>query len=264
MGRLYAQRKSNSEGQRVEPIGGLSKGGSSFPARLAPRNGSGRAAEADPRPAGPSHCNARRVRRARRESPLRAELRASIQTGKRTCPGGVCFRAGPPLRPRNRLLCNHQAVHDRGVDRDHKRPVQSRDEACDPGRREALRSAFEDLREVGEEPLQHHVRTARAGEEITGTVLGHDDRVASLVTDQGIVVADRTDLPERLPDDEEIAFTARSDFSRVRREQSAQVAQSQAAPARQPQQDHNPELNAIEAQMAAQRSRERDDDDRGR
>lgn len=121
------------------------------------------------------------------------------------------------------------------------------EDAMNPGRREALRSAFEDLREVGEEPLQHHVRTARAGEEITG-----------------IVVADRTDLPERLPDDEEITFTARSDFSRVRREQSAQVAQSQPAPARQPQQDHNPELKAIEAQMAAQRSLERDDDDRER
>jgi len=107
------------------------------------------------------------------------------------------------------------------------------------------------LREVGEEPLQQHVRTARAGEEITGTVLGHDNRVASLVTDQGIVVADRADLPETLPDDEEITFTVRSDFSRVRREQPAQQAQSQQpAPARQPQQDHNPELKAIEAQMA--------------
>jgi len=112
------------------------------------------------------------------------------------------------------------------------------EDAMNPGRREALRSAFEDLREVGEEPLHHHVHTARAGEEITGTVLGQDNRVASLVTDQGIVVADPTDLPERLPDDEEITFTARSDFSRVRREQPAQEAQSQAAPARQPQQDH--------------------------
>ncbi len=70
------------------------------------------------------------------------------------------------------------------------------------------------------------------------TLSGHNNRVASLVTDQGIVVADRTDLPERLPDDEDITFTARSDFSRVRREQPAQEAQSQAAPARQPQQDH--------------------------
>lgn len=138
------------------------------------------------------------------------------------------------------------------------------EDAMNPARREAIRSAFEDLREVGEEPLQHHVRTARPGEEITGTVLGHDDRIASLVTDQGIVVADRADLPERLPDDGEITFTARSDLSRVTREQPAQEAQSQAAPSRQPQQDHDSELKAIEAQMAAQRSRERDDDDRGR
>jgi len=50
----------------------------------------------------------------------------------------------------------------------------------------------------------------------------------------------------------------------VRREQPAQEAQSQPALARQPQQDHDPELKAIEAQIAAQRSRERDDDDRGR
>lgn len=138
------------------------------------------------------------------------------------------------------------------------------EDAMNPARREAIRSAFEDLREVGEEPLQHDVRTARAGEEVTGQILGHDNRVASLVTDQGIVVADRADLRETLPDDEEITFTARSDFSRVRREQPAQEAQSQPAPARQPQQDHNPELKAIEARMAAERSRERDGDDRGR
>lgn len=138
------------------------------------------------------------------------------------------------------------------------------EDAMNAGRREPIQSAFEDLREVGEEPLHHHVRTARAGEEITGQILGHDNRVASLVTDQGIVVADRADLPETLPDDEEITFTARSDFSQVRREQPAQEAQSEPAPARQPQQDHNPELKAIEAQMAAQSSRERDGDDRGR
>ncbi len=84
------------------------------------------------------------------------------------------------------------------------------------------------------------------------------------MTGQGIVVADRADLPARLPDDEKITFTARSDFSEWRQEQSAQEAQSQPAPARQPQQDHSPELKAIEAQLAAQRSRERDDDDRER
>lgn len=137
------------------------------------------------------------------------------------------------------------------------------EDAMNPNRREAIRAAFDDLRELGEEPLQHNVRTARSGEQVTGTVLGHDDRIASLVTDHGIVVADRADLPERLPDNEEISFNARSDFSRFERDDPAQV-RSTAQAASQPQQDHNPELKAIEAHMAAQRTRERDDDDRGR
>ncbi|CDM60250.1 MULTISPECIES: hypothetical protein [Rhizobium] len=57
----------------------------------------------------------------------------------------------------------------------------------------------------------------------------------------------------------EITFTG-SDFSRLVRERPTQEAESQPMRARQPQQDHNPELKTIEAQMAAQRSRERDDD----
>ncbi len=138
------------------------------------------------------------------------------------------------------------------------------EDAIDPNRREALRAAFADLEELGEKPFEHNIRTARAGEEITGQVLGHDNRVASLVTEQGVVVADRADLPEKLPDDEEVTFTARSDFSRATSEQPTQAAQSQPLPATQPQQDDNSELKAIEAKMAAKRSRERDDDDRGR
>ncbi|WP_155268945.1 hypothetical protein [Brucella intermedia] len=42
---------------------------------------------------------------------------------------------------------------------------------------------------------------ARRGEQISDRVLGHDIRVASLVTDHGIVVVDRAGLSERLPDD---------------------------------------------------------------
>jgi len=138
------------------------------------------------------------------------------------------------------------------------------EDAINPNRREALRAAFADLEELDEKPFEHNIRTARAGEEITGQVLGHDNRVASLVTEQGIVVADRADLPEEVPDDEEITFPARSDFSRATREQPAQEAQSQPQPATQPQQGDNPELKAIEAQMATQRSRECDGDERGR
>ena len=137
-------------------------------------------------------------------------------------------------------------------------------DALDPNRREAIRAAFADLKDCGEEPLHHDVRTARAGEEITGTVLGAGDRLASLVTEHGIVVADRADLPDRLPADEEFTFTARSDFSRLGREQPVREAQSQPTSAGQPQQDQKPELKAIEAQMAIHRSRERDDDDHGR
>lgn len=139
------------------------------------------------------------------------------------------------------------------------------EDAINPNRREALRAAFADLEELGEKPFEHNIRTARAGEEISGQVLGHDNRIATFVTDQGIVAADRADLPERLPNEgEEITITARSDFSRLERAEPAQEPQSQQQPARQPQQDNNPELKAIEAQMAAQRSPERDDGDRGR
>ncbi|EHK74678.1 filamentation induced by cAMP protein fic [Sinorhizobium meliloti CCNWSX0020] len=91
------------------------------------------------------------------------------------------------------------------------------EDAIKPGRREAIRSAFDDLRESGEEPLHHPVRTARAGEDITGRVLRQGDRFAILLTDHGIVVADRADLPERLPHDEKITVTARSEFSNSER-----------------------------------------------
>lgn len=105
------------------------------------------------------------------------------------------------------------------------------EDAMNPGRREVLRSAFEDLREVGEEPLQHHVRTARAGEEITGTVLGHDNRVAGLVTDQRDCRRRSHGFDGESAGRRGNYLTARSDFSRVRREQSAQVAQSHPAAA---------------------------------
>ncbi|MGZ2471790.1 Fic family protein [Sinorhizobium medicae] len=257
------------EGQRVEPIGGLSKGGTSF------------------------------LPGSRLEVGLDEALKPirDPQTLRRATPEEFAERAGRVLselnyvhpfregngRSQEAFISELRRHYGHEIDfsivtkprmieasiettNDPSSPVMKHviEDAMNPGRREAIRSAFEDLREVGEDPLHHHVRTARAGEEITGQILGHDNRVASLVTDQGIVVADRADLPEKLPDEEEITFTARSDFSRVRREQSAQEAPSQPAPARQPQQDHNPELKAIEAQMAAQRSRERDDDDRER
>ncbi len=68
------------------------------------------------------------------------------------------------------------------------------EDAIDPNRQEAIRAAFVDLEMRGENAFEHNVRTARPGEQISGQVLGHDIRVASLVTDHGIVAVDRADL----------------------------------------------------------------------
>jgi hypothetical protein len=54
------------------------------------------------------------------------------------------------------------------------------EDSINPNRREALRPAFADLERCGEKPFEHNIRTARPGEEITGQILGHDDRVASM------------------------------------------------------------------------------------
>ncbi|WP_037471377.1 Fic family protein [Sinorhizobium fredii] len=257
------------DGQRVEPIGGLSKGGTSFLPGSRIEMGLEEALKPirDPqalRNPAPEEFAERAAKvlselnyvHPFREGNGRAQEAFISELGRRY---GHEIDFSVITKPRM-IEASIEATNDPSS------PVMKHviEDAMNPDRRDAIRSAFEDLREAGEEPLQHHVRTARAGEEITGQVLGHDNHVASLVTEQGIVVADRADLPERLPDDEEITFTARSDFSRVRREQPAQEAQSQPTRATQPQQDHNPELKTIEAQMAARRSRERDDNDRGR
>jgi cell filamentation protein len=139
------------------------------------------------------------------------------------------------------------------------------EDSINPNRREALRAAFADLERCGEKPLEHSIRTARPGVEITGQILGHDDRVASIVTDERIIAVDRADLPERLPDDNtEVSFTARSDLSRLDASDRPPEAQVRSQQAEQPQRDRSAGLKAIEAEMAARRDRERDDDDRGR
>lgn len=81
-----------------------------------------------------------------------------------------------------------------------------------------------------------------------------------------IIAFDRADLPERLPDDEaEITFTARSDFSRLGREPQAIDAPVQAESAEATRQDAPPaELKPVETDIAAQRARQRDSDDRER
>ncbi|QCL77455.1 cell filamentation protein Fic (plasmid) [Agrobacterium tumefaciens] len=148
------------------------------------------------------------------------------------------------------------------------------EDAADPNRREALRGAINDLKEVGEQPFEHYVRTARQGEQIEGQVFGHDDRVATLVTEKGIIAVDRADLPERMPaDDEEVKFTARSNFQTLGRQEQSQESQAQTreppqaeqkADQQPQQQNQNAELKAAEAEQAANRQQQRNGDDRDR
>ncbi|MEY9534706.1 cell filamentation protein [Sinorhizobium fredii] len=257
------------DGERVEPIGGLSKGGTSFLPGSRIEMGLDEALKPirDPqalRTATPEQFAERAGKvlaelnyvHPFREGNGRAQEAFISELGRRF---GHEIDFSVISKPRM-IDASIETTNDPSSNA-MKRVVQ---DALDPNRREAIRAAFADLKDCGEEPLHHNVRTAWTGEEITGTVLGADDRVASLVTERSIVVADRTDLPENLPHDEEITFIARSDFSQLGRERLAREVQSQPTPAGQPQQDQNLDLKAIEANLAAQRSRERDDDNHGR
>ncbi|UVV70975.1 hypothetical protein NW321_24395 (plasmid) [Brucella anthropi] len=134
----------------------------------------------------------------------------------------------------------------------------------DPNRQEAIRAAFVDLEMRGENAFEHNVRTARPGEQISGQVLGHDIRVASLVTDHGIIAVDRADLPERLPDDDtEITFTARSDFSRLSHPDQVRNADGRAVERMSPEQKIATDPSRL-AELSAQKQPERDSDDRER
>jgi len=113
------------------------------------------------------------------------------------------------------------------------------EDAIDPNRQEALRAAFVALELRGENAFMHNVGTAMPGEEISGQVLGHDIRVASLFTDYGIVDVDCADLLKLLPDDNsDIAFTARPDISRPSL----------------PAQVRNPDVPAVERMSPEQKS----------
>ena len=257
------------DGERVEPIGGLSKGGTSFLPGSRIEMGLDEALKPirDPQ----ALRNATPEQFAERAGQVLAELNYvhPFREGNGRAQEAFIAELGRHYgheidfsvisKPRM-IDASIETTNNPSSDA-MKHVVQ---DALDSSHREAIRAAFADLKDCGEEPLHHNVRTARAGEEITGTLLGAGDRLMSLVTERGIVVADRADLPERLLDDAEITFSARSDFSRLGREHPAREVQSQPTPAGQPQQDQNPDLKAIQAQLAAQRGRERDDDDHGR
>ena len=138
------------------------------------------------------------------------------------------------------------------------------EDAIDPNRQEAIRAAFVDLEMRGENAFEHNVHSARPGEQISGQVLGHDIRVASLVTDHGIVAVDRADVPERLPnDDTEITFTARSDFSRLSSSDRVRNADGPAVERMSAEQISITEPSRL-AELSSQKPPERDSDDRER
>ena len=132
------------------------------------------------------------------------------------------------------------------------------EDAIEPKRRDAIRSAMSDLEAAGAKPFDYNIRTARTGEIIEGPVLGHDDRVASIVTDKGIVTADRSDLPDELPTGQEkVMFLARSEFLTPERPERREQA-NHGEP------EHSGGLKELEAKKLAERQRDRDDDDRER
>jgi len=137
------------------------------------------------------------------------------------------------------------------------------EDAINPNRQEAIRAAFVDQELRGENASECNVRTAMPGEEISGQVLGQDNRVASLVIDCGIVAVDRADLPKRLPDDDtEITFTARSDFSRLSRPDQVRNADDPAVERMSPEQKSTASSRLSE--LSSQKQSERDSDDRER
>ncbi len=138
------------------------------------------------------------------------------------------------------------------------------EDAIDPNRQEAIRAAFVDLEMRGENAFEHNVRSARPGEQVSGQVLGHDIRVASLVTDNGIVAVDRADLPERLPnDDTEITFTACSDLSRLSHQDQVRNADEPVVERMPPEQKSAANTSRL-AELSAHKPPERDSDDRER
>lgn len=138
------------------------------------------------------------------------------------------------------------------------------EDAIDPNRQEAIRAAFVDLEMRGENAFEHNVRSARPGEQVSGQVLGHDIRVASLVTDHGIIAVDRADLPERLPDDDtEITFTVRSDFSRLSSSDRDRNTHSPAVDRMAAEQKSITEPSRL-AELSSQKPPERESDDRER
>ncbi|QYA10795.1 Fic/DOC family protein [Agrobacterium larrymoorei] len=86
-------------------------------------------------------------------------------------------------------------------------------DATDPNRQGAMRAAFAMLKEYGEDPMEHDVRTAMPGDRVTGPIVSHDELTIKVAAENFIVVADRRDFPEKIEDEMEVDFVASSNFA---------------------------------------------------
>lgn len=106
------------------------------------------------------------------------------------------------------------------------------EDATDPGRAAALRSAFTHLREHKHEPFEHYVRTGRPGEIVSGSLVGADERAASLVTPTGIIAVPKADMPARqiaIGDDVTVAVKSPFQAPTAQREMARSVQPETAA-----------------------------------
>ncbi|MCP1201064.1 Fic family protein [Notoacmeibacter sp. MSK16QG-6] len=166
------------------------------------------------------------------------------------------------LIPKPRMI---DASRETSADPSSRAMVHLIEDATDPGRRAAIEAAFADLRQRGENPLEHDVRTVQAGAAVTGQVLGSDDSFVSLVTDSGIVVADRADLPADLPgDDRDITFTAHSNYNRLSMAQEGDRDASADPAAVGARESQNDASAASGSQSGHQQEQAETDDDRDR
>jgi cell filamentation protein len=82
------------------------------------------------------------------------------------------------------------------------------------------------LQSVGHDPFEHNIRTGRPGETIAGSIVGTDDRSASLVTEKGVVVVPRADMPARAVSiGDDVTVTVRSPYQAVGMERTAPAVQ---------------------------------------
>ncbi len=106
------------------------------------------------------------------------------------------------------------------------------EDATDPGRTAAIKSSFEHLRALGHDHFDQYVRTGRPGEIVSGSLVGADNRAASLVTNSGIVAVPKADLPgQTLAIGDDVTVTVRSSFQEAsaQREATAGARQETAA-----------------------------------